>query len=79
MANEEKGVKARAHSQNVPRIKRFSDNDLDQLTTAVSVALGALADVLTDLTQDAPSTVTEERVTFLRQLSQEVQRLGIPF
>lgn len=80
MANgqEEKGVKARANQGNVPRIKRFTDNDLDQLTTATAIALGAIADLLADV-KDPGDTETEERIDFLRKLSQEVQKLGVPF
>lgn len=78
MANgeETKGVKARANEGKLPRIKRFSDNDLDQLTTAVAVALGSLADSY-ELEETPEERKT--RVDFLRKLSQEVQKLGVPF
>lgn len=82
MANgqqEEKGVKARANQGNVPRIKRFSDNDLDQLTTAVAVALGSLADWWDPETDEVSPEERKTRVDFLRKLSQEVQKLGVPF
>lgn len=70
---QEKGQVQPARAEDV---RRYTDNDLDQLASATAVALAALADIIEDTV--TPESV-DTRVKFLRQLSQEVSRLGIPF
>lgn len=77
---DEKGVKVKA-TRVRSSSSRWSDNDLDQLSTATTVALGACADLLAEISRldDNDTEAVQEKLDFLRKLAQEVQRLGIPF